>query len=107
MGPRLSASILSSPRYNYFCNQAVAVEVCRRLIVLLGCTDQGLVDNNAMAWNAAITGSIFAEHDACLVTKMALPFGSTRASQISAFPHATARSTASSGSLLPAMPSSS
>jgi hypothetical protein len=61
MGPRLSASILSSPRDNYFCNQAVAVEVCRRLIVLLGCTDQGLVDNNAMAWNAAISGSVLAE----------------------------------------------
>jgi len=55
MGPRLSMSILSSPRDNYFCNEAIAVEVCRRLLVLLGCTDQGLVDNNAMAWNAAIT----------------------------------------------------
>jgi hypothetical protein len=49
MGPRLSAPILSSPRDNYLCNQAVAVEVSRRLIVLLGRTDQGLVDNNAMA----------------------------------------------------------
>ena len=75
--------------------------------MLLDCTDQGLVDNNAMAWNAGISGSIFAGPDACLVTKMALPFGSTHASQISTFPHATARSTASSGSLLPAMPSSS
>jgi hypothetical protein len=31
-----------------------------------------------MALNAAINGSILAKSDACFVTKMALPFGSTR-----------------------------
>jgi hypothetical protein len=39
----------------------------------------GFVDINAMALNAAISGSILAEADACFVTRMALPFGSTRA----------------------------
>ena len=74
--------------------------------MLLGCTDQGLVDNNAMAWNAAISGSIFAMPEACFAM-MALPFDAARAFHVSAFLHATARWTASSGSLLPAMPSSS
>jgi hypothetical protein len=32
-----------------------------------------------MALNADVSGSILAEPDACFVTKMALPFGSTRA----------------------------
>jgi hypothetical protein len=36
MGPRLSAPVFSSPLDNYLCNQAVAVEACRGLIVLLG-----------------------------------------------------------------------
>jgi hypothetical protein len=35
---------------------------------------------SAMALNAALGGSILAEPDACFVTRMALPFGSTRAS---------------------------
>ena len=33
----------------------------------------------AIALNAAISGSILADPDACFVTSMALPFGSTRA----------------------------
>ena len=36
------------------------------------------MDINAIALNAAISGSNFAEPDACLVTKMALSFGSAR-----------------------------
>ena len=46
---------------------------------MLGREDQGFVDINAMALNAAISGSILAEPDACFVMMMALPFGSTRA----------------------------
>lgn len=46
---------------------------------MLGRDDQEFVDINAMALNAAISGSILAEPDACFVMMMALPFGSTRA----------------------------
>jgi hypothetical protein len=46
---------------------------------MLGRVDQGFVDIKAMALNAAIKGSILAEPEACFVTSMALPFGSTRA----------------------------
>jgi hypothetical protein len=46
---------------------------------MLGYTDQGFVDINAIALNAAISGSILAVPDACLVMMMALPFGSTPA----------------------------
>src|SRR5262249_17317889 len=46
---------------------------------MLGPDDQGFVDINATALNAAINGSILADPDACLVMMMALPFGSTRA----------------------------
>ena len=46
---------------------------------MLGLDDQEFVDINAMALNAAISGSILAEPDACFVMMMALPFGSTRA----------------------------
>jgi hypothetical protein len=42
-----------------------------------------------------------------MLNAVALPFGSTRAIHVSAVPHATARWTISSGSLLPAMPSNS
>jgi hypothetical protein len=45
----------------------------------LGREDQVFVDNSAMAFNAAISGSILADPDACLVMVMALPLGSTRA----------------------------
>jgi hypothetical protein len=34
---------------------------------------------SAMAFNAAMSGSILAEPEACLIMMMALPFGSTRA----------------------------
>jgi len=44
---------------------------------MLGCADQGFVAISAMALNAAISGSILAEPDACFVMMMALPFGST------------------------------
>jgi hypothetical protein len=43
---------------------------------MLGRYNQGFVDINAMALNAAINGSILAEPDACFVIMMALPFGS-------------------------------
>ena len=46
---------------------------------MLGREDQGFVDINAMALNAAISGSILADPDGCFVMMMALPFGSTRA----------------------------
>jgi len=46
---------------------------------MLGRVDHGFVDIEAMALNAAISGSILAEPDACFVIMMALPFGSTRA----------------------------
>jgi len=46
---------------------------------MLGRVDQGFVDINAMALNAAINGSIFALSDACLVLRMAFPIGSTPA----------------------------
>jgi hypothetical protein len=36
----------------------------------------GFVDINAMALNAAVEGSILADPEACLVTRMAFPFGS-------------------------------
>ena len=45
---------------------------------MLGRDDHGFVDISAMALNAAISGSILADPEACLVTRMALPFGSTR-----------------------------
>jgi hypothetical protein len=38
---------------------------------MLGCADQGFVDINAIALNAAISGSILALPDACLVMMMA------------------------------------
>ena len=41
--------------------------------------DQGFVDINAIALNAAINGSILADPEACLVTRIALPLGSTLA----------------------------
>ena len=44
-----------------------------------GRDDQGFVDISATALNAAISGSILADPDACLVTRIALPLGSTRA----------------------------
>ena len=47
--------------------------------MMLGRVDQGFVDISATALNAAISGSIFADPDACFVMMMALPFGSTRA----------------------------
>jgi hypothetical protein len=43
---------------------------------MLGRDDHGFVDINATALNATISGSIFADPDACLVMMMALPFGS-------------------------------
>ena len=46
---------------------------------MLGRDDHGFVDISAMALNAAISGSILADPEACLVMMMALPFGSTRA----------------------------
>ena len=46
---------------------------------MLGRSDHGLVDINAMALNAAISGSILADPDGRFVMMMALPFGSTRA----------------------------
>jgi hypothetical protein len=46
---------------------------------MLGRSDHGLVDINAMALNAAISGSILADPDGCFVMMMASPFGSTRA----------------------------
>ena len=45
----------------------------------LGRVDPGFVDISAMALNAAISGSILADPEACLVMIMALPLGSTRA----------------------------
>jgi hypothetical protein len=44
-----------------------------------GRVDHGFVDINAMALNAAISGSIFPVPEACFVMTMALPFGSRRA----------------------------
>ena len=99
------------PRRRHSCGKSLAASrrscAASKSKKILGCDEWGFVTIRAIALNAAISGSIFAEPDAGLVTKMALPFGSTRASQISAFPHATARWTASSGPLLPATPSSS
>src|SRR5580693_8141008 len=46
---------------------------------MLGRDDQGFVDIKAIALKAAISGSILADPDACFVTRMAFPFGSTRA----------------------------
>ena len=46
---------------------------------MLGREDQGFGDINAMALNAAISGSIVADPDCRFVMMMALPFGSTRA----------------------------
>jgi hypothetical protein len=46
---------------------------------VLGCDDQGFVDISAMALNAAISESILADPEAYFVTRMAFPFGSTRA----------------------------
>jgi hypothetical protein len=46
---------------------------------MLGRADQGFVDISAMAFNAAIKESVLAEPEACFATRMALPFGSTRA----------------------------
>lgn len=46
---------------------------------MLGHADQGFVDISTKALNVAIKGSILADPEACLVTKMAFPFGSTRA----------------------------
>ena len=46
---------------------------------MLGRDDHGLVDINAIALNAAISGSIFADPEACFVMMMAFPFGSTLA----------------------------
>jgi hypothetical protein len=46
---------------------------------MLGRVDQGFVGISAMALRAAISGSIFADPDACFVMMTALPFGSTRA----------------------------
>ena len=44
---------------------------------MLGRDDHGFVDMSAIALNAAIRGSIFADPDACFVMMMALAFGST------------------------------
>jgi hypothetical protein len=46
---------------------------------MLAWCDHGFVDIKAMALKAAINGSILAEPEACFVTRMAFPFGSTRA----------------------------
>ncbi len=46
---------------------------------MLGCDESGIADIQAMALNAAISGSILAVPEACFVMTMALPFGSTRA----------------------------
>jgi hypothetical protein len=46
---------------------------------MLDRADYGFVDINAMALNTAISGSIFADPEACFVMMMALHFGSTRA----------------------------
>jgi hypothetical protein len=46
---------------------------------MLGRADHGLADINAMALNAAMSGSILALPEACFVMMIALPFGSTRA----------------------------
>ena len=46
---------------------------------MLGCDDAEFAAIQAIALNAAISGSILAEPDACFVMMMALPFGSTRA----------------------------
>ena len=43
------------------------------MMKMLGRVDQGFVDISAMALNAAISGSIFAEPEACFVMMMALP----------------------------------
>jgi len=44
-----------------------------------GRDDHGFVDISATALNAAISGSILAVPEACLVMMIALPLGSTRA----------------------------
>jgi hypothetical protein len=46
---------------------------------MLASTDHWFVDINAIALNAAIRGSIFAEPDACFMMMIALPLGSTPA----------------------------
>ena len=46
---------------------------------MLGCDDAGFAAIEAIALNAAISGSILAVPDACFVMTMALPLGSTRA----------------------------
>src|SRR5262245_5053666 len=46
---------------------------------MLGREDHGFVEIRAIALNAAISGSILAEPEACFVIMMALPLGSTRA----------------------------
>jgi hypothetical protein len=46
---------------------------------MLGRDDQGFVDINAIALNAAISGSILADPEACFVTRTAFLFGLTRA----------------------------
>ena len=45
---------------------------------MLGCDEAGIADIHATALNAAVNGSILAVPEACFVTRMALPFGSTR-----------------------------
>jgi hypothetical protein len=42
---------------------------------MLGCDDHGFVDINAMALNAAISGSIWAEPEACFVISLWLHAG--------------------------------
>ena len=46
---------------------------------MLGRVNEGFVDISAMALNVAMSGSICAYPDACVVMMMALPFGSARA----------------------------
>ena len=46
---------------------------------MLGCEDAGFEAIHAMALNAAISGSTLADPEACFVTRMAFPFGSTQA----------------------------
>src|SRR5262249_16678644 len=49
------------------------------MIKILNRDDHGFVDISATALKAAISGSILAEPEACLVMMIALPFGSTLA----------------------------
>jgi hypothetical protein len=46
---------------------------------MVGCDEAGFDDIQATALNAAMSGSILAVPEACLVMVMALPLGSTRA----------------------------